>query len=142
MPTKVLPKRNIAKSLTWRLIGALDLFAVSWFFTGDPTSGLKMGVADTLTKLVFYYIHERIWVHIDLRKHSTFQQSRKRHISKAITWRLFSTLWTIVLGWVLLGDLWSGTKISLVESVIQLVLYYFHERVWHRSRYGIVEEDE
>lgn len=140
---KVLPKRNILKAITWRIIGALDLFIVSWIFTGDPTSGLKMGFADTVTKLFFYYLHERMWVNLDLNKYPKLRDSRRRHIYKTLTWRIFSSIITVLLGWIIIGNPFDGLKISAVESVIQLVLYYYHERAWHQSKFGlkIVKEE-
>ena len=58
-------KRHIAKTFTWRFIGTLDTVVIAWIITGNPLSGLKIGVAEVITKMVLYYIHERIWYRID-----------------------------------------------------------------------------
>lgn len=57
---------------------------------------------------------------------------RIRHILKSITWRLVGTVDTVVLGWLITGNLEIGLKIGGVEVITKMVLYYFHERVWYR----------
>ena len=54
-------QRHIAKTLTWRLIGTLDTMLLGWVISGDPLIGLKVGLAELVTKMVLYYTHERIW---------------------------------------------------------------------------------
>ena len=62
---------------------------------------------------------------------------RKRHIVKTITWRLIGTLDTMLLGWIISGDPMIGVKIGFLELFTKMILYYFHERVWYRSDFGI-----
>jgi adenylylsulfate kinase len=61
----------------------------------------------------------------------------KRHIAKTITWRIVGTLDTIVLAWIITGNPITGIKIGGVEIISKMVLYYAHERVWYRSKFGI-----
>lgn len=140
MPKKVLRKRNIAKTISWRIVGTIDTILISWLLTGNPLSGLKMGLGDTITKMLFYYLHERVWVNIDLRKNPKFQESRNRHIAKTLTWRLIGTIDTVILGWIVLGNPLKGLQIGMVEIVTKMLLYYFHERLWHKSSYGIQDK--
>ena len=62
-PTKknINRKRHIVKTLTWRLIGTLDTMLLGWLISGDPLIGLKIGFLELFTKMIFYYIHERVW---------------------------------------------------------------------------------
>jgi uncharacterized membrane protein len=58
------PRRSITKTISWRLLAALDTFAISYLVTGSfAWAGSIVGVEAT-TKLVLYYVHERVWVHI------------------------------------------------------------------------------
>jgi uncharacterized membrane protein len=61
--TKVLPKRHIAKAITWRVIASIITFIIGWSVTGDMNFGLAIGSADVIIKLVLYYLHERLWYH-------------------------------------------------------------------------------
>jgi uncharacterized membrane protein len=55
-----------------------------------------------------------------------------RHILKTVTWRMVGTVDTIVLSWLLSGNLTLGFKIGGVELITKMLLYYFHERVWYK----------
>ena len=58
-------KRHLGKTITWRLIGTLDTMILAWIISGNPLTGFKIGIAEIITKMVFYYIHERVWYRID-----------------------------------------------------------------------------
>ena len=54
-------KRHIAKTLSWRLLGTLDTFVLSWVLTGDVKIGAAIGGAEVITKTILYFFHERAW---------------------------------------------------------------------------------
>ena len=54
-------KRHIAKTLSWRILGTLDTFILSWVLTGDVRVGAAIGGAEVITKTILYYFHERAW---------------------------------------------------------------------------------
>ena len=58
-------KRHIYKTFTWRAIGTLDTIIISWIISGNPYTGLKIGVSEVLTKMILYYLHERAWYRIN-----------------------------------------------------------------------------
>lgn len=90
-------KRHAAKTITWRLVGTLDTIVLSWLITGDAFLGLQIGLAEILTKMLLYYLHERIWFNVALEK----VNSNWRHISKTVTWRIVGTIDTILLAWII-----------------------------------------
>lgn len=57
---------------------------------------------------------------------------RKRHIAKTITWRIIGTIDTIILGWLITGNLKFGMAIGGVEMITKIILYYLHERMWYK----------
>ena len=124
-------KRHIAKTLTWRIVGTMDTVVLSWIITGNPLTGLKIGVSEVITKMVLYYFHERVWFNIGIR------DSRKRHLIKTITWRIIGTLDTFLLSWLISGNPLTGFKIGAAEVVTKMILYYVHERAWYRINYGL-----
>tara|TARA_B100001778_G_C18361746_1_gene526741 strand:- start:35 stop:262 length:228 start_codon:yes stop_codon:yes gene_type:complete len=65
--------------------------------------------------------------------------NRRRHIAKTITWRIIGTLDTMVLGWLVSGDPVVGLKVGGLELVTKMILYYFHERAWYSSNWGVVK---
>lgn len=58
-------KRHIYKTFSWRMIGTLDTIILGWIFTGNPTTGLKIGFTEIITKMILYYGHERMWYKIN-----------------------------------------------------------------------------
>ena len=63
--------------------------------------------------------------------------SRIRHIAKSITWRLLGTINTIMLGWIITGDIKTGITIGSFEIITKIIIYYLHERAWYRFDFGI-----
>ena len=62
--------------------------------------------------------------------------SQTRTILKTISWRIVGTLDTMALGWIITGDPLLGVKIGGLELITKFVLYYFHERLWIKNKYG------
>ena len=46
---------------------------------------------------------------------------------------------TMALGWLVSGDPMIGLKVGGLELVTKMVLYYFHERVWYASNWGVLK---
>lgn len=134
-------KRHIAKSITWRIIGTIDTILLAWLISGDPLTGLQIGVAEVLTKMALYYFHERIWFKIraGITKNG---DSKKRHIAKTITWRIVGTIDTMILAWVISGNPLVGLKVGGAEVITKMILYYLHERGWYKIDYGLKKRRE
>lgn len=55
------PLRSIVKSISWRVIGTVDTVVISYFVTGEVTLALSIGSIELFTKMILYFLHERIW---------------------------------------------------------------------------------
>ncbi len=97
-------KRHLAKTITWRIVGTLDTIILSWIITGNPLTGLKIGGAEVITKMVLYYFHERVWFNIGIK------ESKKRHLFKTITWRIIGTFRHLLTFLVYIGKSRNRTK--------------------------------
>ena len=53
--------RSLVKAVSWRLLGSMDTFVISFFVTGKLTFALSIASVETFTKIALYYFHERIW---------------------------------------------------------------------------------
>ncbi|WP_324719219.1 DUF2061 domain-containing protein [Salinimicrobium sp. HB62] len=130
-------KRHIAKTVTWRILGTLDTILLSWLISGSPTTGLKIGFAEVITKMILYYLHERLWFKGELKIPAGKWSSRKRHIAKTISWRVVGTVDTMLLAWIITGSPLTGVKIGLAEVITKMLLYYLHERTWYKIDFGL-----
>lgn len=54
-------KRHLAKTVSWRIIGTLDTIILSGIITGSWELGLTIGGIEVVTKMVLYFLHERMW---------------------------------------------------------------------------------
>ena len=54
-------QRHLLKTITWRVLGTLDTMVLAWLISGNPLTGFKIGLAEVLTKMLLYYLHETIW---------------------------------------------------------------------------------
>jgi uncharacterized membrane protein len=55
------PKRSIAKSISWRVIGTLDTIIISWIITGTLSLAFSIGLVELVTKMILYFLHKRMW---------------------------------------------------------------------------------
>lgn len=54
-------RRSITKAVSWRMLGTLDTFLLSWLITGEWHLAAAIGGAEVITKMFLYYLHERAW---------------------------------------------------------------------------------
>ena len=57
--------------------------------------------------------------------------STSKSIIKTISWRIVGTIDTMVIAYVLTGELTLAASIGTVEVFTKMILYYFHERFWN-----------
>ena len=124
-------KRHLVKSFSWRLIGTLDTLVFAWLITGDFNEGLSISGITTFTKLLWYYLHELWWVK------SSIADYNKRHIIKTFSWRGIGILDTILFGWLITGNPFTGLKIGGIETASKMLLYFAHEKLWYKINFGL-----
>tara|TARA_R110002049_G_scaffold308754_1_gene513903 strand:+ start:45345 stop:45602 length:258 start_codon:yes stop_codon:yes gene_type:complete len=69
-------------------------------------------------------------------KEDVVKEKPLRSIVKSISWRIIGTLDTILISWVITGQLALAFSIGSVELVTKMVLYFFHERIWNTIKWG------
>jgi uncharacterized membrane protein len=53
--------RSLIKAMSWRAVGSIDTFVLSWLFSGNAGIAGAIASTEVLTKTVLYYLHERAW---------------------------------------------------------------------------------
>ncbi len=53
--------RSLLKSISWRILGTIDTFIISYFITGQIKFALSIGLIELLTKMFLFFMHERLW---------------------------------------------------------------------------------
>jgi uncharacterized membrane protein len=54
-------RRSLVKAASWRIVGSIDTFVLSWLFTGRAGVAGAIASTEVVTKMVLYYFHERAW---------------------------------------------------------------------------------
>ena len=62
--------------------------------------------------------------------------TQSRSIAKAFTYRVLGSFSTAALVYLFTGDLKTSAGAGLLDSVVKIVLYFVHERVWNYIPYG------
>lgn len=56
--------RSIAKAVSWRVLGTVDTFVLSFLITGEAKLALAISGTEVITKLVLFWAHERVWARV------------------------------------------------------------------------------
>ena len=65
------------------------------------------------------------------------QVTRTRSAVKSISWRAICIVVSVFISYLLTGEWNIAVAIGLLYNVINVILYYFHERIWTKIKWGI-----
>ncbi|MEI8243151.1 MAG: DUF2061 domain-containing protein [bacterium] len=135
--------RSLLKGISWRIVGTIDTTLLSWLFTGAIHKALRIGGIEFFTKIILYYLHERIWLAVPWGRTVAAENGRHiskdqhhRSIAKGVSWRIIGTIDTTIIAFLITGRLDKALSIGLTEIVTKVFLYYVHERIWQRISLG------
>jgi uncharacterized membrane protein len=66
-------------------------------------------------------------------------ETNRRSFAKALSWRVFATLITMTVAYLLTGELTFAIEIGALDTGAKLFIYFAHERVWQRISYGKID---
>jgi uncharacterized membrane protein len=64
------------------------------------------------------------------------EDTRKRSLIKAIVWRIICIIVSVVVTFLLSGKWDIAVAVGTIYNAITMILYYFHERLWNRIKWG------
>lgn len=143
----VSKKRSVIKSITWRFLGSLDTFFISLIIINYSTQNYSFDLAfyiaglEIITKTFLYYFHERIWNYFKIgRLENSVRRSRSFY--KALTWRILASLDTFLVSFIITGRFDWATSIAIFEIITKSIIYYLHERIWNRVKWGRINSND
>jgi uncharacterized membrane protein len=139
--------RSIIKGASWRMVGTMDTIFLSFLFTGTIGKALQIGGIELFTKILLFYLHERVWMRLDfgteqvLKDGQTVKQDKHyRSIIKGISWRAIGSLDTFWIALFVNSDSVHATQtafyIAATEVITKVLLFWLHERIWMRVKWG------
>lgn len=64
----------------------------------------------------------------------------RRSIAKALSWRILATAITTAIVFLITGKGEFAAAIGLTDTSVKFLVYFGHERLWNRIRYGRIEK--
>jgi uncharacterized membrane protein len=132
--------RSLLKGVSWRALGTIDTIVLSYIVTGNITNSLKIGATEVLTKIVLYYLHERLWDVIPFGRIHGKGPTHARSLVKGVSWRTVGTIDTIIIAYLITGVPINALTIGGFEVFTKIALFYLHERVWGRIWWGRIHD--
>jgi uncharacterized membrane protein len=133
-------KRLVAKTVTFKILAMTTGFLTALFFTGSKETALLVTLANSLTTLIGFYIHEHVWSKINWQS-LEHNDSHKRTLIKTITYKIFIFTIGTLTKWAIIGNFTTALSVGITKNLITSVIYYFHERVWNKIKWGLNSKD-
>lgn len=130
--------RSLTKGISWRIIGTIDTFLVAYFWFGDIALAAPIAATEVLTKIILYYLHERLWNVISWGRNDRSGASHIRSFIKGVNWRFIGSLDTIIISLLYSGNPWNSLYVGGTELLTKVALFYVHERIWNSIKFGRV----
>lgn len=61
--------------------------------------------------------------------------SQLKSFVKTLSWRIVGTVDTMVISYLVTGQLDMAFSIGSIEVITKMILYYFHERAWSKIKW-------
>lgn len=132
--------RTIFKVVSWRIILTISHIVNAFIVTGSIITGLKIAGLATVINSVLYWVHERIWNWIQWNRRSAdqskFVEGNPRSLGKMISWRVLITVSNFLIPFILTGSWGSAVLFAGMATFVNMFIFWSHERIWNRIRYG------
>ena len=67
---------------------------------------------------------------------------KRRSIAKTFSYRVMGMFVTGGIVWILTGKPFFAVQVGIIDTLVKLVGYYVHERIWSNIRFGVVKPPE
>ena len=132
--------RSIAKVISWRVLITVSHIVNAFVVTGSLLIGVKIAGLALVIISVMFWVHERSWNVIQWNRKENekikFTEGQSRSISKVVSWRIFITVSNFVIPFIMTGSWGQAALFAGMATVVNMVLYWSHERLWNWIRWG------
>ena len=132
--------RSFIKTVSWRVLLTISHFINGWIVTGSIETGLKIAGWSLVLNSILYWGHERVWNWLQwnkkLHNDNFFKDGHPRTAIKLITWRSVVNFTNFLIPYFITGSLNKAGAFFTIAVIINMILFYLHERVWNNIKYG------
>lgn len=131
--------RSLTKGVIWRIVSIFLLASITYIFTKNIITVTLVTFVSNTIFLIYFYIHERIWLRIKRPK-----SLAKRSILKMFTYiTLGATLVLIPVTYVFTKSLDKTIEITLIYAILKHIIYIINEFVWNKHiKWGVKEDNK
>ena len=132
--------RTLAKVVSWRVLLTISHFVNGYIVSGSWATGAAIAGLAAIINSVLYWAHERGWNFAQWNRKPTdgilFFEGQPRTISKILTWRVLITASNFLIPFIITGSWGSAAAFLGIATVVNIALFYGHERLWNRVVWG------
>jgi uncharacterized membrane protein len=132
--------RTIAKTITVRVCFTLSHIVNGWIVTGSWMTGVTIASFAVVINMLLFWGHERTWNRAQWNRKPKddmfFVDGHPRTISKSVTWRILITMNNFLIPFLTTGSWTAALAFLTIATILNVGVYYTHERVWNRIRWG------
>jgi len=132
--------RSVIKVITWRVLLTMSHVINTFIITGSLIAGLKVAGLAAIINSFLFWSHERLWNQVNWNRRDNdkliFEEGQSRSISKIITWRILITASNFFIPFFVTGSLGSAALFVGLATVINMFLFWSHERIWNLLHWG------
>ena len=132
--------RSVIKVITWRVLLTMSHVINTFIITGSLIAGLTVAGLAALINSFLFWSHERLWNQVNWNRRDNdkliFEEGQSRSISKIITWRILITASNFFIPFFVTGSLGSAALFVGLATVINMFLFWSHERIWNLLHWG------
>lgn len=133
-------KRSIAKALTARVMFTMSHLVNGFIISGSWIIGAQIVGVAAVVNLLLFWGHERAWNYFQFNRKPKdglmFIDGHPRTVSKSVTWRALITINNFLIPYILTGSWKAAAAFLTIATIMNIILYYTHERVWNKFSWG------
>jgi len=132
--------RSIIKTVTVRVLFTMSHFLNGFIVSGTWIMGAQIAGAAAVVNASLFWLHERSWNYLQWNRKSwdakLFYEGQPRTISKSISWRVIISINNFLIPYLITGSWKSAAAFLGIATLLNIVIYYSHERIWNRISWG------
>lgn len=132
--------RTLAKTISWRIIQTVSHIVNGFIVSGSLIIGLQIAGLAAIINSTLFWLHERAWNYVQWNRNPQdgllFLDGQPRSISKIVTWRVLITCSNFFIPLIMTGSWGQAGAFLGIATVVNMALFYFHERGWNRVTWG------
>ena len=132
--------RSIIKTVTVRVLFTMSHFLNGFIVSGTWIMGAQIAGAAAVVNAFLFWLHERSWNYLQWNRKpwdaNLFYEGQPRTISKSISWRVIISINNFLIPYLITGSWKSAAAFLGIATLLNIVIYYSHERIWNRISWG------